>query len=433
MKSTLVLGVALGALGAAATITGQQYCNDYVCVTGLHDNAMKTDTSTASMVAPSDFGWIAMGFGSQMVGSPMIIAWPNADGSFTISQRQATQQAMPMVVPNPARKATLVTSTSFKDSSGVGITFTLPSNSSVTNSTSLIWAYGATNPKSSSANATLLQHLASGNAQLALLAPITNTSISGIADSAATGSAGSGSVVSSSGTSRSILIAHIVCGALATMFFLPVGILVPRIARGLSSRRWWFPIHSTGMGIFAFGFVVAAFSIARTYFPGRFNSKHRKLGLSLFILVIFQVLLGIFVHWGRGRIPKTGTSPGRGPTNFIHMAFGLVIVATGFATAWEGLNSEWPLWSGTGAANVGWKVGWGLIVGITTLAYLASLIFLLPRQLKMESAKRGGNTSSASSPSRPIPHSGHTEMRYPHLYGRGSEPPPLPPNKPASA
>jgi hypothetical protein len=31
-----------------------------------------------------------------MVGSPMIIAWPNSDGSFTISQRQATQQAMPM-------------------------------------------------------------------------------------------------------------------------------------------------------------------------------------------------------------------------------------------------------------------------------------------------------------------------------------------------
>lgn len=30
-----------------------------------------------------------------MVGSPMIIAWPNSDGSFTISQRQATQQAMP--------------------------------------------------------------------------------------------------------------------------------------------------------------------------------------------------------------------------------------------------------------------------------------------------------------------------------------------------
>jgi hypothetical protein len=70
---------------------------------------------------------------------------------------------------------------------------------------------------------------------------------------------------------------------------------------------------------------------------------------------------------------------------------------------------------------------------ITALAYLASLIFLLPRQLKMESAKRGGNTASASSASRPIEHSGHTEMRYPHLYGRGSEPPPLPPNKPAFA
>lgn len=47
------------------------------------------------------------GFGTQMPNSPMVICWPNTDGSITISQREATAHIMPTVVPNPPQIATL--------------------------------------------------------------------------------------------------------------------------------------------------------------------------------------------------------------------------------------------------------------------------------------------------------------------------------------
>jgi len=40
-----------------------------------------------------------------------------------------------------------------------------------------------------------------------------------------------------------ILIAHVACAAAATLFLLPLGVLIPRYARALSTRRWWFPVH----------------------------------------------------------------------------------------------------------------------------------------------------------------------------------------------
>ena len=53
-----------------------------------------------------------------------------------------------------------------------------------------------------------------------------------------------------------------------------------------------------------------------------------------------------------------------------------------------GMADEWRQWSGTGAINVGWKVVWGLVVAVTTLAYLYGLVVLLPKQRAMESAAR---------------------------------------------
>jgi hypothetical protein len=72
-----------------------------------------------------------------------------------------------------------------------------------------------------------------------------------------------------------MLIAHVVCGALATMLVIPAAVLVPRYARGLSNSRWWFPVHGSAMGIVALALVVAAFIIAVTNSTGGFNSYHR--------------------------------------------------------------------------------------------------------------------------------------------------------------
>jgi hypothetical protein len=42
---------------------------------------------------------------------------------------------------------------------------------------------------------------------------------------------------------HNVLLAHAIVGALTAMLFIPITILLPRIARGFSLHRWWFPVH----------------------------------------------------------------------------------------------------------------------------------------------------------------------------------------------
>jgi hypothetical protein len=48
------------------------------------------------------------GFGSYMGNSPMIIMWPNEDGSFTLSQRKAPYETEPKVDADPPFAATFL-------------------------------------------------------------------------------------------------------------------------------------------------------------------------------------------------------------------------------------------------------------------------------------------------------------------------------------
>lgn len=45
-----------------------------------------------------------------MANTPMVIMWPNSDGSTTLSQRQASAEVMPTVVASPPRVAIMVAS-----------------------------------------------------------------------------------------------------------------------------------------------------------------------------------------------------------------------------------------------------------------------------------------------------------------------------------
>jgi hypothetical protein len=57
-----------------------------------------------------------------------------------------------------------------------------------------------------------------------------------------------------------ILVAHVVCGTLATLLLLPLGVLIPRYARALSKGRWWFPLHM-GVQLGGTAFAIAALAI----------------------------------------------------------------------------------------------------------------------------------------------------------------------------
>ncbi|KAK8858504.1 hypothetical protein IAR55_002731 [Kwoniella newhampshirensis] len=451
---TLVLAVFHLSGGVEAVVTGSQWCNQYMCVTGKHDSSANVDTWTLDPprgrnIPRNNFGWIAIGFGSTMAHTPMVITWPNSDGSITLSQRAANSNVMPTVVSNPPRRASLVTSSSFSDSTTTSITFTIPSMSNTANSTNIIWAYSTTNPRSSAVNANIVQHLASGNTRLSLLSPLASniTTPTPHGGSGSSDNTGSGEAGTSGSTSKKTLVAHVAVGAVAAMAVLPSGILIPRVARGLSTGRWWFPAHAAVNGLIGFALVTAAFGIAVANFDGGFNSSHRKLGLTLFILTVAQTLLGLFVHFYQ-RPHRLQTASGRGPTNFLHITLGVVIVGIGFGTVWKGIDEEWGLYSGTGRPNVGWKVGWGLIVAIVAILYLGGY-YLLPRQLRNErqaqqwaskigqpdpstsiSSGNYGISKSYSPPPPPPPPC--TLPRHPQLPDGGYVPPP-PPAHPMTA
>lgn len=181
-----------------------------------------------------------------------------------------------------ARSASLVNDTSFANSSDTSVSFTMPSDSSQVASGStfdLMWAYSGTNPGSSADDADIKKHSGAGVwKDFNLLAEYPATSSSSSSSSSESSGGGKGSL-----SSNHILLAHIITGALATMLFLPLGILTPRYARGMTTKRWWFPAHSASNGIIAFGLIVAAYAIGNTQFgdSGGVSPHPVRLGLAL--------------------------------------------------------------------------------------------------------------------------------------------------------
>ncbi|KAL1404910.1 hypothetical protein Q8F55_008522 [Vanrija albida] len=220
--------------------------------------------------------------------------------------------------------------------------------------------------------------------------PTTNApTATGTAASQATGAAGGayggGASVPQGGAAAFVLsphsavLAHAVCGALATMLFLPSGVLAARVMRGLSPSRTWFAIHAVVQGVVGLGLVLAAAAIGWAKFSSKkIDTPHRKAAVALFALVWLQALLGAATHALGAR------RGGRGVANVVHWTLGLATIGLGWAVAWLGFTSEWS-YRGHGAVSGKWKIGWGVVVGLWVLAYVAGL-GLLPRQLKRERA-----------------------------------------------
>ncbi|KAJ7122388.1 hypothetical protein C8R44DRAFT_786091 [Mycena epipterygia] len=138
--------------------------------------------------------------------------WGNSDGSFTLSQRQASGEVIPTTVSSPPRVATLSTTLS-------------TANSDTTQN--LIWAFGTDNPGSSSESAILQQHLDAGTLQLDLTKSLlTSTSASSTGSSGKNGS--SGGKNGSSGDIpltpyQRMVIAHAIVCVVGFALLLPTG------------------------------------------------------------------------------------------------------------------------------------------------------------------------------------------------------------------
>ncbi|KZW01863.1 hypothetical protein EXIGLDRAFT_716508 [Exidia glandulosa HHB12029] len=353
-------------------VTGGKTCpNNIMCITATVNASTTLYELSAVSSKP---GWMAIGFGQTMANSPMVIMWANADGTVTLSQRQADNEIMPTVVPSPPRVATLDDSASEALAALPTFAFTIPTQSGTKQN--LIWAFGSTNPGSKDASATLVQHDigSSGPIILDVSQPV---GVSGTPTA-------SGSELPPLSSSQKLIVAHAVVFAIAFMLLLPVGALFARLLR--TSTTFWFKAHwivqfyiTAPAIILGFAFSVAG---VQQHGSGHFNDDHKRLGLVICILYVVQCSLGAIIHF-----IKSATRLRRPPQNYLHAVLGLVIIGLALAQVHSGYDKEWNAATGRGEVSNGVKIVWIIWVVLLPVLYFGGLAFL-PRQLRMEREER---------------------------------------------
>ncbi|KAG8897551.1 hypothetical protein FRB99_008069, partial [Tulasnella sp. 403] len=201
---------------------------------------------------------MAVGFGQHMPNSPMVITWPNPDGSITISQREALAHVMPTYIPNPPQKANLVLENSILAANSTTIAFTYPTPSPL-NAVNMIFAYCLTRPSSSAPDATLQQHLDMGTFTIDLTQPM-NALPTGIISTAVIGSSTeivaatpTGAPASSTPIAASVfpltpeeerIRTHGILMSIGFLVLLPLGVFIARFSRTIPFlQRKWFTAH----------------------------------------------------------------------------------------------------------------------------------------------------------------------------------------------
>ncbi|KIY67078.1 hypothetical protein CYLTODRAFT_15119 [Cylindrobasidium torrendii FP15055 ss-10] len=398
--------IALYGRAGNATTRGSRQCSNYMCVTAtVNSSTIQYELSGTGRREP---GWMAVGFGESMIGSPMVILWANSDGSVTLSQRSASGYSEPTVTSNPDRVATLVeNATAAAAGSNAAYSFTMDVGSTSGLQT-IIYAFGVTAPSSSATDASIQQHLAQGSFVL---------NLDGSLNSSGSGS-GSGSATNDIPLTQPqrMFVAHAILCIVGFLFFLPLGSLLARYARTFTEK--WFLSHWVVQWVLAGTCIVAGFAlgvagVSRVGAP-HFTNTHSKLGLALFILWLIQCTLGALIHFVK---PKFSLR--RPPQNYVHAVIGLSIIAIAFYQVRLGYRTTWPLVTGRGAVGKGADIVWYIWVVLVPLAYIAGLA-LLPKQFRQESERRrarGGYTQGGKHAAYSDA-DGTTEMSHTNLVTR---------------
>ncbi|KAJ7803786.1 hypothetical protein B0H14DRAFT_1633589 [Mycena olivaceomarginata] len=370
--------------------TGDSKCTTNMCITAMLNGS--TVQYTLSGTGKRTVGWMGMGFGTQMAGTPMVIMWGNSDGRVTLSQRQAPSEVMPTVVANPPRVATLLDTLSTTSGSS-SFVYTIPANGDTKQS--LIFAFGTTNPGSSDPSATLLQHLDYGGFSLDLTKSLSASSTTTGSGSASTGTSGSSDAGDSGGATDDIpltpyqrmVIAHAVFSVVGFALLLPSGVLVARYLRTFS------PAWYTGHWIAQFGIagpaivvgIVLGFKAAGPI-GYKIMDDHKKTGIIVFALYFVQCFIGALIHYVK---PKNSTR--RPPQNYFHAVFGLAIIALAMYQIRTGYRTEWPNYTGLGSIPNSVNILWMVWVVILPVMYAVGLLFLKKQYRQEEEGRKGWN------------------------------------------
>ncbi|KAF9262555.1 hypothetical protein L218DRAFT_390243 [Marasmius fiardii PR-910] len=137
---------------------------------------------------------------------------------------------------------------------------------------------------------------------------------------------------------------HAILCTTGFLILLPVGALTARFARTFTHH--WFRIHAILQSLVTGPIIIVGWyygwATSEEIGRGHFVDPHQRLGLALLVLHIFQVFLGIFIHWVKR--PKSGGPFGPGSRrlqNYFHVFLGLVIFVLAAAQVYYGLYTEW--------------------------------------------------------------------------------------------
>ncbi|KAK7001337.1 CBD9-like protein, partial [Favolaschia claudopus] len=367
--------------------TGDSKCTVNMCISAVVNGS--TVQYTMSGTGKRTVGWMGMGFGTQMAGSPMVIMWGNSDGTVTISQRSAPGEVPPSVAANPPRVATK-SDTLSTTSGNSAFVYTIPANSDTRQS--LIFAFSTTNPGSSDPAATIVQHLDMGVISLDLTKSLAASSTDSSGAPLPTGGTNSGDDSSGGVTDdipltpfQRMVIAHAVFCVIGFALLLPIGALLARYLRTFTPS--WF----TGHWIAQFGLsgpviligIVLGFKAAGPY-GYKIMDDHKKTGIVLFALYLVQCIIGAVIHFVK---PKNGK--GRPPQNYFHAVFGLAIIGLSMYQIRTGYRDEWPNYTGLGSLPSGINILWMVWVIIIPVLYAVGLMFI-KKQYQQEAEYRQG-------------------------------------------
>jgi cytochrome b561 len=380
-SSASTTAASTGQASQGNSIFGDTQCSQTMCVAATVNGTQTT--YVLSGLGSSKFGWMGMGFGSQMSNTPMVIMWMN-NGRAILSQRSAPSEVMPTVVSSPPRIATLLDSETKISTTTPSLAYTIPSNSDTKQS--IIFAYGTTDPNSASPDATLIQHLDYGILSLDLT-KVLSTSSTGSGSS-------SGSPAVPSGVSdtkftaplqpyQKTIIAHAVLVTAGFLFILPAGALLARYARTFTNT--WFKGHwilqfGVAAPLICIGVILGVVAVSQAK-ANHFDDNHKRWGIALLVLYLVQCGLGAFIHF-----VKKADRKRRPPQNYVHAVFGIAIIGLSLYQVHSGFDTEWPLTTGRDPVPKYVKYIFYIWAVLLPVAYAVGLSFL-PKQYRQERAK----------------------------------------------
>lgn len=367
-----LIGFCKAQVAVQSGMTADSYCGDGYCVTGLYSPQTKLINYT--MVVPqggAQLGWYAFAQGQQMTGANMAINWVNSDLSLTTSHRSAKGEFLPLTSYVTVQEFSANTEVS-KSKTGQTIwswNMPLPS-SDPQNAVQHVFAMSSTSPTSSSTSATIVKHNRYDQGiALDLTKAYTGSAPAGIAGSTqATTTSNTGGQRDLSKNTTRIFLVHMIFMILGWQLLIPIGVLLARYGRTFFT---WFPYHRIVM-LAGFLFIFIAFFLAVSgvglQSKDHFSNTHEKLGLSLFILIVVQVLLGASSHELKKR-------KGLRYIGFVHIPFGLILYALSVWNIHEGFS----VWQWDPPAYASYIIyAWAGLMGVL---YIVGLAFL-PKELK---------------------------------------------------